>query len=72
VIVRIGKGLSGRQGLDIVVVYAKYRSAERTRISYLILSDLTLKNKLYRSIYIRLGEYYQLYIPKHRDFNTLI
>jgi len=56
----------------MVVVYTKYRSVERTRVSYLILSDLTLKNKLYRSIYIRFGKYYQLHIPKHGDFNILI
>jgi len=72
VIVRIGKGLSGRQGLDMVVAYVKYRSAERTRVGYLILSDSTPKNKLYRSIYMRFGKYYQLYIPEHGDFNALI
>ena len=71
-IVRIGKGLNGRQGLDMVVVYAKYHSAERTRVNYLILSNSTPKNKLYRSIYMRFGEYYQLYIPEHGDFNALI
>ena len=56
----------------MAVVYAKYRSAERTMAGYLILSDSTPKNKLYRSIYMRFGEYYQLYIPKHGDFNALI
>jgi hypothetical protein len=56
----------------MVVVYAKYRSVERIRVGYLILSDLTPKNKLYRSIYMRFSKYYQLYIPEHGDFNALI
>ena len=38
----------------MAVVHAKYRSTERTIASYLISSDLTLKNKLYRCIYIRI------------------
>jgi hypothetical protein len=38
----------------MAVVYTKYRSIEKTIASYLILSDLTLKNKLYRCIYIRI------------------
>ena len=72
VIVRIGKGLSRRQGLDMAVVYAKYRSAERTIAGYLILSDSTPKNKLYRCICIRIDQYNWLYISNHDDFNALI
>ena len=53
-IVRIGKDLSERQGLNMAVVYTKYRSIDRTSAGYLILSNLTLKNKLYRYIYIRI------------------
>ena len=67
VIVRIGKGLSRRQGLDMAVVYAKYRSAERTSASYLILSDLTLKHKLYRCIYMRIDRYHWLCISNYDD-----
>jgi hypothetical protein len=72
VIVRIRKGLSRRQGLDMAVVYAKYRSAERTIAGYLILSDLTLKNKLYRCICIRIDQYNWLHISNHDDFNALV
>jgi hypothetical protein len=72
VIVRIGKGLSRRQGLDITIVYAKYRSAKRTGTSYLISNNLTLKNKLYRYIYIRIDQYNRIYISNHDDFNALI
>jgi len=31
----------------MAVVYTKYRSVDRTSANYLILSNLTLKNKLY-------------------------
>jgi hypothetical protein len=68
VIVRIGKGLSGRQGLDMAVAYAKYRSAERMSAGYLISSDSTLKNKLYRCICMRIDQYHWLRISDHRRF----
>ena len=70
--VRIGKGLGGRQGLDMAAVYTKYRSVERTSASYLILSDLTLKNKLYRCICMRIDQYHWLRISDHDDFDALI
>ena len=35
----------------LAIVYAIYRSAERTIASYLILSHLTLRNELYRLFY---------------------
>jgi hypothetical protein len=56
----------------MAVVYTKNRSAERASASYLILSDLTLKNKLYRCICIRIDQYYRLRISNHEDFNILI
>ena len=36
----------------LAVVYAIYCSAERTLVGYLILSDPTLRNKLYRLFYM--------------------
>jgi len=38
----------------MAVVYAKYRFVERISASYPILSNLTLKNKLYICICIRI------------------
>ena len=55
----------------MAVVYAKYHSAEKTSTSYLILNDLTLNNKLYRCICMRIDQYRQLYIYDH-DFDALI
>ena len=52
----------------MAVVYAKYYSVERTSASYLILSDLTLKNKLYRCICMRIDQYNWLRISDHDDF----
>ena len=71
-IVKIRKGLSGCQRLNMAVVYTKYRSIDRMSASYLILSNLTLKNKLYKYIYIRIVQYYQPYTSDHDDFNILI
>ena len=45
------------EGLDMAVVYAKHHSTERMIASYLISSDLTPKNKLYRCICLRTGQY---------------
>jgi len=56
----------------MAVVYAKYRSAERTIAGYLISSNSTPKSKLYRCIYIRIDQYNWLHISNHDDFNTLI
>ena len=56
----------------MAVVYAKNRSVERASASYLISSDSTPKNKLYRCICIRIDQYYRLRISDHEDFNTLI
>ena len=39
----------------MAIVYAEYRSTERISTSYLISSDLTLENKLYRCTYIRIN-----------------
>ena len=56
----------------MAVVYTKYRFIDRMSASYLILSNLTLKNKLYKYIYIRIVQYYQPYTSDHDDFNVLI
>ena len=56
----------------MAVVYTKYHAVERMSASYLILSNLTLKNKLYRCIYIRIDQYYQPRTSNHDDFNALI
>ena len=56
----------------MAVVYAKYRSAERIIASYLISSDLTPKNKLYRCICIRIDQYNWLRISNHDYFKALI
>ena len=45
-------GLCKRQGRVLGVKYVGFRSAERTRVGYLILSDSTLRNQLYRLFYI--------------------
>ena len=58
--------------LNMAVVYAKNRSAERASASYLILSDLIPKNKLYRCICIRINQYHRLRISDHEDFDVLI
>ena len=56
----------------MAVVYAKYRSVGRTSASYLILSDLTPKNKLYSFVYIRFSIYHQPRISDHDDLIALI
>jgi len=56
----------------MAVVYAKYRSVDRTSAGYLISSNLTLKNKLYRCICMRIVQYYQPRTSDHDDFNALI
>jgi hypothetical protein len=56
----------------MAVVYAKYRSVDRTSASYLISSNLTLKNKLYRCICMRIVQYYQPRTSNHDDFDALI
>ena len=45
-------GLCKRQGHILGVKYVGFRSAERTRVGYLILSDSTLRNKLYTLFYM--------------------
>ena len=60
------------EGLDMAVVYAKYYSTERTIAGYLISSDLTPKNKLYRCICMRIDQYNWLRISDHDNFNALI
>ena len=55
----------------MAVVYAKYRSAE-TSASYLISSDSTPKNKLYRCICMRIDQYRWLRISDYDDFDALI
>ena len=54
------------------VKYVKFRSAERTSISYHILTDLTLRNKPYRLFYMIFSGYHQFYIPEHGDLILLI
>ena len=56
----------------MAVVYTKYRAVERTSASYLISSNLTLKNKLYRCICMRIDQYYQPRTSDHDDFDALI
>jgi len=46
VIVVIGRGLDVLQGLYMAAVNVKYRSAIRTSVGYLILSNLTLETRL--------------------------
>ena len=58
--------------LNMAVVYAKNRSAERASASYLISSDSTPKNKLYGCICIRIDQYHQLRISDHEDIDALI
>ena len=58
--------------LNMAVVYAKYRSIGRMSASYLISSNLTLKNKLYRCICMRIDQYYQPRTSNHDDFDALI
>ena len=58
--------------LNMAVVYAKNRSAERASASYLISSDSTPKNKLYRCICIRIDQCHRLRISDHEDFDALI
>ena len=58
--------------LNIAIVYAKNRSAERVSANYLISSDLTPKNKLYRCICIRIDQCHWLRISDHEDFDALI
>jgi len=56
----------------MAVVYAKYRSVERMSASYPILSNLTLKNKLYRCICMRIDQYCQPCTSNHDDFDAMI
>ena len=46
-----------RQELNLAVVYVIYRSVGRISAGDLILSDLTLKNKLYGFNYKTFGKY---------------
>ena len=56
----------------MAVVYTKYRSIERTSAGYPILSNSTLKNKLYRCICMRIDQYCQPRTSDHADFDALI
>jgi hypothetical protein len=58
-------------GIYMAVVYAKYRSAERTSAGYLILSDLTPKSKLYSCICMRIDQHHRHHISDHDDFDAL-
>ena len=53
--------------LCLAAACAIYRSAGRTTAGYLILSDLTPKNKLIYHFSMRIKQYHQLHIPKHRS-----
>jgi len=53
-----GRGLCERQGRILGVKYIRFRSTERTSVGYLILSDSTLRNKLYRLFYMIFSGYH--------------
>ena len=56
----------------LAVAYIIYRSTERTIAGYLMLSDSTLSNELYRLFYIIFSGYHQSHIPEHGDLILLI